>query len=146
VSSAPSVPPSTTIDVRFYELDPYGHVNHGVYLNYFEVARIELLDAIGYGLPRLGELGFHLVVVEARVRFHAPAHAGDRLTVTSTLSRLRRTSAVWDQRLQRGEELIATNEVRSGITDPTGRPTAAPPELMEALGALLAPDPATDQE
>ncbi|MCC5947437.1 MAG: acyl-CoA thioesterase [Nitriliruptoraceae bacterium] len=142
-SAAASSAASTTIDVRFYELDPYGHVNHGVYLNYFEVARIELLDAIGFGLPRLGALGFHLVVVEARVRFHAPAHAGDRLTVTSRLRSLRRTSAVWDQTLDRAGTVIATNEVRSGITDTTGRPTAAPPELLEALAPFRIDDDRT---
>ncbi len=33
-----------TIKVRFYELDPYGHVNHSVYIQYFEAARAEWLD------------------------------------------------------------------------------------------------------
>jgi len=126
----------TTIDVRFYELDPYGHVNHGVYLNYFEVARIDLLDAIGFGLPRLRELGFHLLVVEAHVRFRAPALAGDRLEVRSQLGALKRASATWLQEIHRGETLIATNEVRSAITDDSGRPIKAPPELTEALLAL----------
>jgi acyl-CoA thioester hydrolase len=123
----------TTIDVRFYELDPYGHVNHGVYLNYFEVARIDLLDSIGFGLPRLRELGFHLLVVEAHVSFRAPATAGDRLVVHSRLSELKRASATWLQEIRRGETLIATNEVRSAITGADGRPIKAPPELTQAL-------------
>jgi acyl-CoA thioester hydrolase len=123
----------TTIDVRFYELDPYGHVNHGVYLNYFEVARIDLLDSIGFGLPRLRELGFHLLVVEAHVSFRAPAMAGDRLVVHSRLSELKRASATWLQEIRRDETLIATNEVRSAITGADGRPIKAPPELTQAL-------------
>jgi acyl-CoA thioester hydrolase len=131
----------TTIDVRFYELDPYGHVNHGVYLNYFEVARIELLDAIGFGLPRLQQLGYHLLVVEATVRFRAPATAGDRLVIHSDLVDLRRASAVWHQRALRDEVLVAENEVRSAITDRDGRPCKAPPELMAALEQLAALEP-----
>lgn len=131
---------TTTIDVRFYELDPYGHVNHGVYLNYFEVARIELLDSIGFGLPRLRELGFHLLVVETHVQFRAPAVAGDRLVVRSRLGQLKRASATWLQEIHRDERLIATNEVRSAITDEDGRPIKAPPELTEALLALKADD------
>lgn len=126
----------TTIDVRFYELDPYGHVNHGIYLHYFEVARIELLDALGFGLSRLSELGFHLLVVEAHVRYHAPAGAGDRLTVTSELRRMGRASAVWEQRLTRGDELVATGEIRSAVTDLDGRPTRPPPGFAEALESL----------
>ncbi len=130
---------TTTIDVRFYELDPYGHVNHGVYLNYFEVARVELLERIGFGLPRMQELGFHIVVVEAHVRFHRPAVANDRLTVHSAIGRLGRASSTWHQRLVRGEELLATNRVRAAITGSDGRPTAPPPELAEAMRALRDP-------
>jgi acyl-CoA thioester hydrolase len=126
----------TTIDVRFYELDPYGHVNHGVYLNYFEVARIALLESIGFGLARLHDLGYHLLVVEAHVRYLAPAVAGDRLTVDSELVRLQRASATWHQQLRRGETILATNQVRSAITDLTGRPSKAPPELAAALTGL----------
>ncbi len=133
--------PTTQIDVRFYELDPYGHVNHGVYLNYFEVARIELLDQLGWGLPRLQELGYHLVVVEVNLRFRAPAVAGDRLTVHSELTQLRRASATWQQRLVRGDEPIADNRIRSTITDPAGRPCAAPAGLLEGLQPLLASAP-----
>jgi acyl-CoA thioester hydrolase len=133
---------ATTIDVRFYELDPYGHVNHGVYLNYFEVARIEALDRLGVGLPRLRELGYHLVVVEAHVRFHVPAVAGDRLTVVSEVAELRRASTTWHQRLLRGDELLATNAVRAAVTDLDGRPTAPPPALLDALRGLAAAEDA----
>ena len=58
--------------VRFHELDPYGHVNHGVYLNWFETARIETMEALGFGLPTLRDRGVHLVVTEANLRFLAP--------------------------------------------------------------------------
>jgi acyl-CoA thioester hydrolase len=129
----------TTIDVRFYELDPYGHVNHGVYLNYFEVARIELLETIGFGLPRMQQLGFHIVVVEAHVRFRRPAVANDRLTVHSAIGELRRASSTWLQELRRGGEVLATNEVRAAITGRDGRPVVPPAELTAALDALRAP-------
>lgn len=123
----------TSIRVRFHELDPYGHVNHGVYLNYFEEARVELLERIGFGLGRLQELGHHIVVVEVRVSFRAPATAGDLLTIESTITDLRRVSSTWHQRMLRGDELIATNDVRAALTDLNGRPTAPPPGLAEAL-------------
>ncbi len=62
--------------VRFHELDPNGHVNHGVYLNWFETARIEAMDELGFGLEDLRSRGIHLVVTEANVRFRRPAVAG----------------------------------------------------------------------
>lgn len=126
----------TTIQVRFHELDPYGHVNHGVYLNYFEHARVELLERIGFGLSRLAELGHHIVVVDVHVRFRTPAFAGDVLTIESHITDLRRVSSTWHQRMLRGDELIATNDVRAAMTDLRGRPTSPPDGLLAALERL----------
>jgi acyl-CoA thioester hydrolase len=133
----------TTIRVRFHELDPYGHVNHGIYLNYFEHARIERLDEVGFGLDRLRELGFALVVVEAHVKFLRPAVAGDVLTVDSEVVDVRPASSRWQQRLRRGDELLAMNQVRAAITDLSGRPTAAPAGLVEAMRAMGPPGDAS---
>jgi acyl-CoA thioester hydrolase len=128
----------TTIRVRFHELDPYGHLNHGVYLSYFEQARVDLLERIGFGLQRLAQLGHHIVVVEVQVRFLAPAYAGDEVRITSTIRDLRRVSSTWHQEMLRGDEVIATNEVRAAMTDLKGRPTSPPAGLREALQVLAA--------
>ena len=71
-----------SVQVRFYELDPYDHVNHAVYFSYFETARIEALSSVGYDLTRLKEEGFHLVVTDVRARFHRPAVYGETLEIT----------------------------------------------------------------
>jgi acyl-CoA thioester hydrolase len=134
-------PPSAlrehTLQVRFHELDPNGHVNHGVYANYFETARIELLDALGFGPGVLAERGVHLVVVELRIRFKRPARAGDRLTVQTRIAELGRASSWWHQTLRRGEEVIAEAEVRSSATDRTGRPCRPPADLAAALTSVI---------
>ncbi len=126
----------TTIRVRFHELDPYGHVNHAVYLSYFEQARVELLDEIGFGLTRLRDMGYNLLVVDVRVRFLAPARSGDVLEIASSVTDLRPASSRWAQTMRRGDDVIATNDVRAAITDLDGRPTRAPDELAAALRAL----------
>lgn len=128
----------STITVRFHELDPYGHVNHAVYLNYFEQARVELLDAIGFGLPRLAELGYHFVVVDVHARFFTPAVAGDTLRVATDLVESRLASSRWEQRLLRDDTLLASIALRAGITDLNGRPTKAPAALVAAFEDLAA--------
>lgn len=122
--------------VRFHELDPNGHVNHGVYLNWFETARIEAMDGLGFGLDDLRNRGVHLVVTEANVRFRRPAVAGDLITIESSIRDLRRATSWWHQRAVRDGELIAEVDVRSGSVDAAGRPVAAPPEVLSALRAL----------
>jgi acyl-CoA thioester hydrolase len=129
----------TRLRVRFHELDPNGHVNHGVYANYFETARIELLERLGFGPRDLAARDVHLVVVELRLAFRRPALGGDELTVRTRVAELRRASSRWRQELRRGDELLATAEVRSAATDATGRPVTPPSDLLTALRAVDSP-------
>jgi len=126
----------TTIDVRFAELDPYGHVNHAVYVTYFEVARTEALISCGVPLQAIAEAGYQLVVTKLDVRFRSAATAGDRLSVETSMFELRRASGVWLQRILRGDELLVTGLVTAGITDTTGKPTRPPDWLFPALEPL----------
>ena len=124
--------------VRFHELDPYGHVNHGVYLNWFETARIEAMDGLGFGLSALRDRGVHLVVTEANLRFRRPAVAGDVVVVESWIREMRRATSWWHQRAVRDGEVLAELDVRSGTVDATGRPVAAPTDIVAALQGLRA--------
>ncbi|MBR11943.1 MAG: hypothetical protein CL442_02190, partial [Acidimicrobiaceae bacterium] len=69
------------VKVRFYELDPYGHLNHSVYVQLFETGRIELLDEVGLGLHDLEGQGYRFVVSQIATRFLVSAVGGDRLVV-----------------------------------------------------------------
>jgi acyl-CoA thioester hydrolase len=122
--------------VRFHELDPYGHVNHGVYMNWFETARIDILDGLGIGLTALRDRGIHLVVTRANLEFKAPAVAGDVITIESEITELRRATSWWQQQALREGEVLAEIAVRSGTVDANGTPIAAPPDLIEALQSL----------
>jgi acyl-CoA thioester hydrolase len=123
--------------VRFHELDPNGHVNHGVYANYLETARIELLDSLGFGPQVMADRGVHMVVVELRLRFRRPAGAGDTLTVETSIEQMGRASSWWSQRILRDDVVVADADVRSAATDATGRPCRPPADLAAALTAAL---------
>jgi YbgC/YbaW family acyl-CoA thioester hydrolase len=140
--TGPSTLGTTKLTVRFHELDPNGHVNHGVYANYFETARIESLDRLGIGPAHLAQRGVHLVVVELRLRFRRPALAGDELTVTTAIRELRRSWSWWHQQLLRGGQLLAEADVRSAATRADGRPTAPPADVLAALRRAIARSPA----
>ncbi|MCP3991370.1 MAG: acyl-CoA thioesterase [Actinomycetia bacterium] len=128
---------SSTIDVRFSELDPYGHVNHAVYLIYFEVARTEALASVQLPIDEIAERGNQLVVTGIEVRFRKAAMAGDRLTVETSIAEKRRASTVWSQRILRGDEVMVTGTVTIGITDNTGKPCKPPDWLFPGLQLLL---------
>jgi acyl-CoA thioester hydrolase len=134
-----SEPHRTSISPRWYELDPYRHVNHASYVQYFEVARIELLDEIGFGIDAMADAGTSIVVTEIHTRFVAPATLGDDLVIETEMSELRRASTVWSQRILRGDDLIATQEVTAAVLGQSGRPDRIAPEFKAAIARYGAP-------
>jgi acyl-CoA thioester hydrolase len=125
------------VKVRFYELDPYNHLNHAAYIQYFEVGRVELLETLGFGLAAMKERGFHLVVTEIATRFLASAGPHDELVIETGVAEIRRASSTWQQQLVRGDDVLATQTVRAAMTDTRGKPVRFLPELTEALQPYL---------
>lgn len=127
---------TTSIKVRFYELDPYDHVNHTNYFSYFETARIEYLTTMGFGLDVMKEKGWQLVVVELEARFQAAARYGQELTIHTWVEEVGRVKSVWKQKMFRGEGEIAQLAVTAAFTDLEGRPRRLPEEFQEHLQTL----------
>jgi len=127
----------TELKVRFYELDPYDHVNHTSYFGYFETARVEALESIGWGLHRLKQIGLQIVVVEMTARFEVPARAGDTVTVQSEVLEVKRASSRWRQTMTREGETIGTLDVKAASINADGRPCRLPEGMAEALESLF---------
>jgi len=123
----------TPIKVRFYELDPYRHLNHSVYIQYFEVGRIDLFAAFGWSLGHMEDLGTQIVVTEIETRFLTPGVEGDDLVVETWVEEVKRVSTVFGQRIVRDEEVLATQKVRGACVTLDGRPTRFPDELLEGM-------------
>lgn len=127
----------TPITVRFYELDPYRHLNHSVYIQYFEVGRIDLFASFGWTLTGMADRGVQIVVSEITTRFLAPGIEGDELVVETGVDEVKRVTARFGQRILRGDEVLATQTVLGACTTLDGRPTRFPDDLAEALTASL---------
>ena len=121
------------IKVRFYELDPYGHLNHSVYVQLFETGRIELLEEAGIPLQALEKQGYRFLVSRIETSFLRPVGAGAKLVVETEVAETRRASSIWQQRLLENNEPVATQTVRIGVTDQRGRPIRFPEEMTTAL-------------
>jgi acyl-CoA thioester hydrolase len=127
---------STSVKVRFYELDPYNHVNHTNYFAYFETARIEYLDEMGWGLDMIKEHGWQFVVVEITARFLAAARYGQELTIHTWVEDAGRVKSTWRQVMMRGDEEVARVLVSAAFTDLQGRPRRLPHEFVAQMGRL----------
>ena len=130
-----------TIDVRFYELDPYNHVNHTMYLAYCEVARIRALDSAGIGMTILDRRGFRIVVTDLTAKFLMPAGADDRLDVVTDVIAIGRASHQWQQRIERNDDVLFTLAIRAAMIDVDGKPIRVPDFAGEALDPVPGPGP-----
>ncbi len=121
------------IDVRFYELDPYNHVNHAVYIQYFETARIAVLADAGYTLQGMMEDGVLILVTQIDTKFLKPAAGGDHLVVETEVLGYTRVMTNWRQRLLRGDEVLVDQKLSAAVTNLEGRPLRFPQAMIEAL-------------
>ena len=77
----------TQIRVRYAETDRMGLLHHANYLVYFEQARTELLRDQGRTYKDVEDAGFYLVLSKVEVKYRAPAHYDDVLTIRTTVTR-----------------------------------------------------------
>ena len=119
--------------VRFYELDPYGHVNHSVYIQYFEAARAQWLNELGFPLDRLQRDGIQIVVTEINTRYLGSAGPDEELVVETQAEDVRRVSMRFLQRILRGDEILVEQTISAACISESGRPTRVPAELATAL-------------
>lgn len=101
------------IRVRFGETDLMGIVHHGTYISYFEVGRVEYMRRRGLNYHSWTEMGFHLPVVEAYVRYRKSVRFDELVVLETRLTELMRVKVRFDYRLWRplngngDEELLA---------------------------------------
>ncbi len=130
----------TEIEVRSYELDSFGHVNHAVFLNYLEHGRFDLLRAVGLPAESLPGRGLSVYVVRLEIDYLREARVGERLVVRSRVESSRRTTMVIGQEiaLRPHPDVVLTKaRVTAVWIGADRRPTRVPEEVHRAL----APEP-----
>ena len=121
------------VDVRFYELDPYNHVNHSAYIQYFETARIALLGDVELTMSGMADDGYMIVVTRIETQFLRPAVEGDHLVVETKVVSYTRVTFNWRQRILRGDEVLVRQDVTGALTNLEGRPQRFPDSMKKAL-------------
>ena len=131
------MPHRHNVKVRFYDLDPYGHLNHSAYIQLFETGRIEMLEDLGISLNELEKNNFRFVVSQIETAFLKPVEAGSFLTIETEIIEMRRASSLWWQQIVNKTDVVATQRARVAITNRDGKPVRAPQQIIEALTPSL---------
>jgi acyl-CoA thioester hydrolase len=135
----------TRVRVRYAETDAAGVVYYGEYLTYFEVARVELLRALGYPISAVEARGVILPVVEARLKYLRPARLDELLTVAIVADAIGPASFSFGYEVTREDGLLlVTGWTRLAVCErESGRAMAMPDWLRDLFGRV--PDPEQDK-
>jgi acyl-CoA thioester hydrolase len=110
----------TSLRVRYAETDQMGVVYHSNYIIWFEVGRVEMFRQLGFTYSEMEQQdGVHVVVVEARCRFKAPARYDDLVSVRTRLLNVRDSLLHFGYEIVRpsGETLLAEGETVHLVVD-----------------------------
>ena len=119
--------------VRFAETDGMGVVYHGRYFEYFEAARVRLLDEVGMPYTKLVELGYHLPVVEAQVRYRAPAKFDDDLEITATVAPIEGPRLNLSYKVTCRGDLLTEGKTVHAFINKNGFPVRPPQEFLDVI-------------
>jgi len=125
-------PYETGIEIRFVDLDAYGHVNNAVVFTYLETARVKMF------LERFGDFfkgGLLFLVVRAECDYRQPIELNDSLRIAIGLEQLGRSSFTLNYRVHNGgDKLFAEARTVMVCFDPQRKkPVAVPPEFQGVL-------------
>jgi len=126
----------STVRVRYAEADPMNVVYYGNYAQYFEVARVESLRALGISYKTIEEMGIILPVVELNIKYLRPARYDDLLTIKSQIKTLPTDHRIqFDQEIYNEEgKLLTIGIVKLYFMDPKlGNRVNMPDFLHEKL-------------
>lgn len=128
---------SIELRVRNYEIDWQGIVHNAVYLQYFEVGRVEYLKTIGARLDLNSVRGeSKVVLVRNEIDYKLPLHFDDLLVVRTRISAIRNSSFLMEGilELQPAGTTVATNVAHHVWLDPTtNRPRTVGDEFRKLV-------------
>lgn len=121
---------TTTVEVRFRDLDTMGHVNNSVYATYLEQARAKFFDEVlGTRLDRV-----ETVLVTLTIDFRTPITDEDEVEVAVQVTDLGTSSIPMSYEISDGDRLFATAETVQVLVDSeTGDPKALPEAWRTAM-------------
>ena len=127
----------STFRVRYSEVDQMGVAYHVHYLVWCEIGRTDFIRNHGTSYAELERSGLLLAVIEANVRYAAPARYDDVITIETRLERVQSRSLTFGYEIYRTDpgprQRLATawtklvGMTREGVARPL------PPELIETF-------------
>ena len=125
----------TTLQVRFRDIDAFGHVNNAVFFSYVEQARIRyLLDVLETAEPfdRLP-----LILARVELDYRSPILFGEEVVVETRVDRIGQSSIAMSHRMTAGSDERLVGDVQSVLVTydyGSARPMPVPDDWRRRIG------------
>jgi len=130
----------TRVRVRYAETDQMGVVYHANYLIWFEVGRVELIRQMGLDYKSMEtEDGCSIAVVEANVRYKAPARYDDEIIVRTHIAEFRGSIIKFAYKLYRASDelLLCEGFTTHLVVDRTMKRARMPERYAEVFRKMM---------
>ena len=129
MTNTPTIKASFEMEIPFFDVDTYKIVWHGNYAKYFEIARCELLEKIGYPYSKMEESGYFFPVIDIQTRYIKPLVFKQQITVIAKLKE-------WENKLVIN---YLINDKESGQTFTKARTTQVAVLMPEQITQFQSP-------
>tara|TARA_B100000902_G_scaffold385314_1_gene426525 strand:- start:1380 stop:1787 length:408 start_codon:yes stop_codon:yes gene_type:complete len=125
----------TKLRVRYAETDQMGFAYYGVYAQYYEVGRVELLRSLNLSYKEIEDMGYALPVVNFNINYKKPAYYDDLLTIRTTINIMPSLKFIFNYIIlnENGDELNNGQVTLVFINKKTVKPCNAPDLIIEKL-------------
>jgi acyl-CoA thioester hydrolase len=129
------------LEVYTFQIDFAGHVSNIVYVQWMEIGRTRLLEAIGLPIDQLVREGIAPILASTEITYLDPLHLGDRVRVELWLLELRHASALIEFRFYKNGHILAASGLQKGlfVHIDSKRPYRMPVEMRARFAPYLAP-------
>lgn len=126
------MPVDVNIQVRFNDLDPYGHVNNTNYLDFMEYARS---NSFGKMVENGLKQGIWYIVSSIEIEYKKPILYGENVVITVWVSSAKGARFVIDYAIHNGEGKIfaKAKSTHAAIDSKSGRPLRVTEEITSKV-------------
>ncbi|MGH8000110.1 MAG: acyl-CoA thioesterase [Brasilonema sp.] len=125
------------LEVYSFHIDFIGHVNNTVYIQWMEIGRTKLLEAVGMPTQEIFQQGFAPVLVQTNITYKSPLYLGEHVGVEMWISELKNASAVMQFCFYNEQRTLAAEGWQKGLFVDTQ--TMRPRRLRPEERCLFAP-------
>lgn len=128
---------SFELEVYSFDIDFIGHVNNSVYIQWMEIGRTKLLEAVGMPIHKIFQQGFAPILVETNIVYRSPLYLGDHVQIELWISQLNNASAIMQFVFHNQQKILAAQAWQKGLF--IDKQTMRPKRLLPEEKALFLP-------